>query len=947
MKRIPFLPAAALVLSFLSWPCISAAAADPTTIDFNGDWGFTYTTSHAETPPPASAFTALMPVPGCWDDTFDRGTAAVLWPTARVNPRYQPIRYPMSGKPPDASLPFLFGTGWYRRTLQVPADWQGRQIFLNVGRVVMEAWVHINGRLVHHHAGYSTTWTADLGPHLRPGALNDIVIAVDNTRTDRIGTIIRGWAGRSAGIFGPVSLRVAGEAGIAELYVHPRGDKLTWRVELRGETPERAEVRWKISEREGGAPIASGIQPASGSALEWSTGSTGLKPWSDTAPNLYQIEAALYSGERRLDQRVQPFGLRQLTAQGTGLRLNGRPIFLRGNCEHAYYPETTTPPVGVDWYRRHIRRLKDVGFNWIRFHTSVPLEPYLQAADELGMLVQVEAPAGFTLPEWRDILRFSRTHPSVVLYCGGNEEVLDEKRIEFLARCAAELRVAVPDGLFNPQSAMRGVEYGFTAEEIKSLPPKPFPHHPARLARIREFSDVFGAYALGRLSYSSLLGVPVKLDENLSIYERPSLSHELSICGSYLNLELEERYRDSRIGRGLFAGAREQLAQAGLLDRAPLYYRNSAAWQRLMVKDTLETARHTRLLSGYDLLGANDTHWHRTGYGCGLLNEFDEMKPGRTAADILSYNGESVLLISDQRERNLNAGDDLRRTVSLSWFGHDALQNATLQAALVAADGTTLARATQRVATVQAGTVAEIAVLNLPTRALDRPTKATLRVEIDTPSGTIGNEWDYWLFPAPIAAPPRDVQVITTLNRATLTAMTEGGRFVLLGSKPLPAQAMTFQMGLAGRPEGNYATVIARHPLADRFPHDGFCDWQFAKMLTNAGAIQFNDMPGAFDPIIEVVSSYKNVRKQAALFEWRVGKGRLLVCSLALPANDPAAVYLRDELLAYAASDAFEPRTVVAMERLAEMLGQGDYGIRAPAKTDQGFDERAQLPKAR
>ena len=38
-------------------------------------------------------------------------------------------------------------------------------------------------------------------------------------------------------------------------------------------------------------------------------------------------------------------------------------------------------------------------------------------------------------------------------------------------------------------------------------------------------------------------------------------------------------------------------------------------------------------------------------------------------------------------------------------------------------------------------------------------------------------------------------------------------------------------MGLAGRPEGNLATVIARHPLTDRFPHDGWCDWQFSKML--------------------------------------------------------------------------------------------------------------------
>jgi len=914
-------------------------------IDLSGDWAFTYTPTRAESPPSQSAFTASMPVPGCWDDRFDRAKASSLWPAARFNPAYRPIRYPMDGKPPDGSLPYLLGTGWYLRKLPVPADWKGRQITLRVGRVVMDAWVYVNGREIHHHQGHSTTWEADLAPHLKYGESNDLVIAVDNTRSGQIGCIIRGWKGRSAGIFGPVSLHVAGEAGLADLYVYPRDGELHWRVELQGNLPKNAQLRWQISEPNGAQALSSGVQAAGGDKVEWTTDAPGIKPWSDRAPNLYQVEVSLSSGDRRLDVSRQRFGLRQLATQGFGLRLNGRPIFLRGVCEHAYYPETCTPPTDIEWYRRHIRRLKEIGFNWLRFHTSVPLEPYLEAADELGMLIQVEAPTGYTLPEWRDILRFCRTHPSVVLYCCGNEEMLNEKKIEFLRQCASELRTTVPDALFNPQSALRGVEYGFSKEETKRLPQQPFPHDPARLARLKEFSDVFGEYALGWVSYTTLEGDPQKLDERVAIYERPCLTHELGICGCYLDLNLEERYRSLRIGPDLFSGAREALRQAGLLDRAPVYFRNSAAWQRLILKDAMETTRLCRRLAGYDCLGATDAHWHRTGYSCGLLNEFDEMKPGRTVEDLLSFNGESVLLISEKRERNLTAGRPLKRDVLLSWFGEGRLENATLRCSLVANDGSSLSRMEQAMKPVEPGTVEQIAGLNLPTPALDRPAKATLRVELTTLTGVVRNQWDYWLFPEVKAAAPGNVQVVAALDAARLKALAEGGRVVLLGSKPFPSRAMSFQMGLAGRPEGNLATVIARHPLTDGFPHDGYCDWQFYRLLSGAVAVQFDAIPEAFDPIIEVASSYKNIRKQAVLFEWRVGKGRLLVCSLQLPETDPAAVYLRAQLLAYAASEAFQPRTVVPVERLAKMLNTGAPTPEPVRKTDQGLDERGQLPK--
>jgi beta-galactosidase len=181
-----------------------------------------------------------------------------------------------------------------------------------------------------------------------------------------------------------------------------------------------------------------------------------------------------------------------LERDGTALRLNGHPLFLRGATEHAYFPLTCTPPRDIETYRSNIKKLKKIGFNWLRFHTWVPSEEYMEAADQLGMMIQVEPPLGFGKQEWLDILHTCRKHPSVVIYCCGNEEMLNEKKISELEEMAELLRKNVPDALFNPQEAMRGIEYMLimSGVEEKNVE-EPFPHNPGRLEWVRNFSDVF------------------------------------------------------------------------------------------------------------------------------------------------------------------------------------------------------------------------------------------------------------------------------------------------------------------------------------------------------------------------------------------------------------------------------------------------------------------------
>lgn len=923
-------------------------------LELNGLWDFTYRSNpggddHALLPVPV-VFPAKMPVPAYWDDHLARLQDAPFWSNARFNPDHRPLAYPLGDNPPDASTPFLFGIGWYHRQVVLPSA--PRSFILRMGGVKLEAWIWLNGKLVKHHLGHSTSFEADLTPCVMKGQSNDLCIAVSNLRRDRVGTVIRGWAGYSAGITGPVTLHMTEEARITSAYAYPSDglDRLFWQVGLAALTDSLDyQLVWRMVDPATGQKVSSGTQNVTGLLTCWESDTGNLSPWSDVNPTLYRLEVSLVRSGSAVDAVRQGFGLRRLRRDGNQLSLNGRPVFLRGATEHAYYPETCTPPMDKSYYRNAIAKLKAVGFNWLRFHTSVPNELYMEAADELGMMIQTEAPEGFTEPEWVDILHACRTHPSVVIYCCGNEECLDDDKIESLARMAACQKESVPDALFNPQEALRGVEYGWKQTDLGDrVVREPYPHTPHRLARLKEFSDCFGQYAWGHLSYDCSHGNLALLHERLADYEKPLLSHEMGIIGNYLNLDLEHRYEGTRIGCDMFESLRHNLEKAGLLHRAAQYYRNSCAWARVVRKHNIETARRCRYVNGYDYLGGIDCHWHRFGYPCGVLNEFYELKPDESAADILAYNGESVLLCDHEGSRNITGGQPLSCPISACLYGQSALTEGRMTWTLRSLQGECLAAGELRVGSMELGGPLLVASITATVPDVDHPLALVLSVRLVGGCYDLANEWRFWAFPATVPAQGESVSIhiSESLDAPALDLLEAGESLILLGPGPLPALPTTFQPACAGRAKGNLATVIFDHPLLNSLPHDGFCDWQFKPLLDGGCAVVFDELAAPFDPLLEVVSSFKSIHKQGALFEYRVGRGRLLVCTLNLKSADPVARWLRSQIVKYAASPEFNPSQNLAASVIRTRLTQAVQHLETVG-TDMAFDARAQRRKAK
>ena len=76
------------------------------------------------------------------------------------------------------------GTGWYRRTLTLPQNWQTKQIFLKLDAASKAAAIYMNGRKIGEHNGGYTACTFDITTFCSFDAPNSLAIHVDNARQD-------------------------------------------------------------------------------------------------------------------------------------------------------------------------------------------------------------------------------------------------------------------------------------------------------------------------------------------------------------------------------------------------------------------------------------------------------------------------------------------------------------------------------------------------------------------------------------------------------------------------------------------------------------------------------------------------------------------------------------------------------------------------------------------
>ena len=344
------------------------------------------------------------------------------------------------------------GVGWYRRAVDVPADWAGRAVFLCFGAVDYYAEVWVNGQRVGDHEGGYLPFAFDVSRLLHFGGANEIVVRVldpggglasfgmdgweelfPQFPSDEIPRGKQSWYGPVGGIWQPVYLEARAPHFIRQLHVTPDG--LSGRVSVEawlsgGQAAAQLRLACLAPDGSAVAEARADLSPGQAQAtLTFAIDDPAL--WHPDTPHLYTLHADLVQGDQVIDRQTATFGIRTFEARDGRLWLNGRVFYMRGVLDQDYYPEGIYTPPSLDYLRAQFQQAKAMGLNLLRCHIKVPDPRYLQAADEVGLLLWVDVPSWGRLTEaagrraretFAGMVARDWNHPSLVMWALVNED---------------------------------------------------------------------------------------------------------------------------------------------------------------------------------------------------------------------------------------------------------------------------------------------------------------------------------------------------------------------------------------------------------------------------------------------------------------------------------------------------------------------------------------------
>lgn len=311
----------------------------------------------------------------------------------------------------------------YQRVIPWEDRFEGQEVALCFEGAMADAVVWVNGaEAVRHRDGY-TPFEARLTDHLQRGD-NLVTVRIDGSENP----LIPPFGGQIdyltyAGIYREASLRVTAPTYIANVKVEtpdPLADlkSVRARVILSGEGPARVEAR--LLDPEGREVARAGADAANGEALVAMDGLAGLRLWMLDDPVLYTL--ALDTGEDALTAR---FGFRDARWTPEGFVLNGEPLKIMGLNRHQSFPYSGYAQ-GRASQRADARIMKDLGLNMARTSHYPQSRHFLDACDEMGLLVFEEIPGwqhiggeawkAETVENVRRMIERDWNHPSIVIW---------------------------------------------------------------------------------------------------------------------------------------------------------------------------------------------------------------------------------------------------------------------------------------------------------------------------------------------------------------------------------------------------------------------------------------------------------------------------------------------------------------------------------------------------
>ena len=913
----------------LTLSALNAASQTAATISLAGDWSFKIDSLNegersAWYNKPVSFFTQQIKLPGTMDDA-GLGNPVNIQPEltgAVMAHLWRKVAYT--------------GAAWYQKEIAIPAGWNNKHVELFLERVLWQTNVWVDGKKI-NETGESLVapHTFNLSGYLTTGK-HRITLRIDNSRKYDISLGTANFAHAYTdetqiiwnGVIGKIELRSAAKIFVENLQVFPDAENKNIKVvsSINNSLSKSIKAAVSLFVENGTTKYGSTdsniiLHPGVNELISSVTIIRPFKTWDEFSPSLYKLNATVKSSEGR-DGTTTTFGVRTISNNNARLQINNRPLFLRGTLECSIFPKQGHAPMEKNGWLKVFNTAKAYGLNHLRFHSWCPPAAAFEAADEMGFYLQVElplwslkigqdAPADqFLKAEAKRIIQRYGNHPSFCFWSMGNEM---QGNMQWLSDEVQALKAIDKRRLYTTTS--------FTFEEGYGKWPMAADDYYITQYTKKGWVRGQGIFDAEAPSFNKDYAAAV---DSLPV---PLITHEIGQYAVYPNMKEMVKY--TGVLRPLnFMAVKNDLIKKQLLPLANDFTKASGKLAVLLYKEEIERALKTSGVSGFQLLDLHDFPGQGTSL-VGILDAFWESKGLITANDFRKFCSPVVPLMRFAKAIYTN-DETFSASVEIANFSAAAIQQPTVKWQIFRDDQKLIAEGQLKPVTIPVGNGKSIG--NISTSLSNIPTAQKLTIAVSIKNTSYSNTWNIWVYPKQLPVLKTNV-VFTNDYTAAIDALNQGknvllnpakeningveGKFVQVFWNPVLFPDQPGTMGLL---------IDPAHPVFNNFPTDTYTNWQWWDLCKKSTTLVLDSTginPAAI--VLRNVDNFFKNRNMASIIEAKVGKGKLLLCTMDI-SNDiehrPVAAQLKYSLLQYMQGDKFNPVITVEESGLKRIIKQ-------------------------
>lgn len=855
------------------------------------------------------------------------------------------------------------GAAYYERTVDIPTDWQGKRVRLFMEKT-KPSTVWIDGDSIGRYSHLHTPHVYELSQEISSGS-HRLRIRIDNSASS-VPAGIQGshaWTNNTQtnwnGILGDFYLEAVPDVSIEEMQVYPDiqkkevlvkvtvfvADRLigkdqtaTGKIRLQAEQIGKNKSR-KLSPEQFASTLGPGLNQ-----LEYRYPiEEEVALWSEFSPELYRMNILTRVKEEQ-DRSEVNFGMRKIDTRDTRFTLNENVIFLRGKHDGCVFPETGYAPMSCEEWQEVFRIAKSYGINHYRFHSWTPPRAAFEAADREGIYLQAELPYwgainrqdtvlnAYLKNEGELILKTFGNHPSFTMFALGNElngdlSLMQEWTDEFRKEDSRHLYSFGANNNLGTAGQVPGEDYFVTCRVGSDTDSTYSTHVRASFS----FADAYkggllnGAYPSTNRNYSVAISgcsVPVVSHENCQFQIYPDYREIDSYTGVLYPYNLT-----------IF---KNRLKENHLEHQAVDFHRASGKLAMICYKADLEYCLRTPGFGGFQMLDLQDYPGQGSAL-VGILDAHMQSKGLITPEDFRQFCAPVVPLASFERYCWDNS-QNFEAAILTANYSPGELREVPFSWKIVDQAGNVLA-AKEETVTVAQGEVEMIDAIHYPLGGHRQPEKLNLSLKV----GDAENSYDLWVYPAindTEQQPETDGYLIRSLDNEAFRKLAAGASLLYVPDhSEIRDQSVD---GMFTPDYWNYAmfkgisewlkrevspgtlSILTdpSHPLFAGFPTEEHTNWQWWQILRNSRPFILTDVDSTYRPLIQMVDNVERNHKLGLLFEFNVGKGKLLIsmCDHDAVGNTPEGAAYTKAVCAYLHSADFQPTHTLSPAELKSMF---------------------------